>query len=128
MSLDEQYHDEFLKSYIACAFWADLRDDEGNNIDDEYDVDDLTDAARQSMKGDCDAFIAANEDDLLLLITVYGQEPSQAGHDFWLTRNGHGAGFWDRGTGEVGQRLADVSRPYGEQSLWIDLNGKVNVE
>ena len=20
----------------------------------------------------------------------------QAGHDFWLTRNGHGAGFWDR--------------------------------
>lgn len=21
----------------------------------------------------------------------------QAGHDFWLTRNGHGAGFWDRG-------------------------------
>ena len=21
---------------------------------------------------------------------------SQAGHDFWLTRNGHGSGFWDR--------------------------------
>lgn len=21
---------------------------------------------------------------------------SQAGHDLWLTRNGHGAGFWDR--------------------------------
>jgi len=20
----------------------------------------------------------------------------QAGHDFWLTRNGHGTGFWDR--------------------------------
>lgn len=22
-------------------------------------------------------------------------EIEQAGHDFWLTRNGHGAGFWD---------------------------------
>ena len=22
--------------------------------------------------------------------------PEQAGHDFWLTRNGHGAGYWDR--------------------------------
>ena len=21
----------------------------------------------------------------------------QAGHDFWLSRNGHGSGFWDRG-------------------------------
>lgn len=21
---------------------------------------------------------------------------AQAGHDFWLTRNGHGAGFWDK--------------------------------
>lgn len=22
--------------------------------------------------------------------------PEQIGHDIWLTRNGHGAGFWDR--------------------------------
>lgn len=22
--------------------------------------------------------------------------PEQIGHDLWLTRNGHGAGFWDR--------------------------------
>jgi hypothetical protein len=23
-------------------------------------------------------------------------DPAQIGHDLWLTRNGHGAGFWDR--------------------------------
>jgi hypothetical protein len=23
-------------------------------------------------------------------------DPEQIGHDLWLTRNGHGAGFWDR--------------------------------
>jgi hypothetical protein len=23
-------------------------------------------------------------------------DPTQIGHDLWLTRNGHGAGFWDR--------------------------------
>ena len=28
------------------------------------------------------------------------------GSDFWLTRVGHGAGFWDRGEGEVGERLS----------------------
>jgi hypothetical protein len=27
-------------------------------------------------------------------IRVYS--PEQLGHDLWLTRNGHGAGFWDR--------------------------------
>ena len=37
---------------------------------------------------DCLAFYAANS------YMVHGNIP-QAGHDFWLTRNGHGAGFWD---------------------------------
>lgn len=23
-------------------------------------------------------------------------DPAQIGHDLWLTRNGHGVGFWDR--------------------------------
>ena len=25
-----------------------------------------------------------------------GLDPTQLGHDLWLTRNGHGTGFWDR--------------------------------
>lgn len=29
------------------------------------------------------------------------------GHDFWLTSQGHGAGFWDRGLDEVGDTLTD---------------------
>ena len=29
-------------------------------------------------------------------------DASQASHDFWLTRNGHSTGFWDRGTGALG--------------------------
>tara|TARA_R110000803_G_scaffold162836_1_gene226526 strand:- start:86 stop:430 length:345 start_codon:yes stop_codon:yes gene_type:complete len=39
---------------------------------------------------DCLAFYAANK-------YLFGIAPTaQAGHDFWLTRNGHGTGFWDR--------------------------------
>jgi hypothetical protein len=47
------------------------------------------------------------------------------GHDFWLTRNGHGAGFWDRGLGALGDRLTDASKPYGEVNLWVDADGSV---
>lgn len=38
---------------------------------------------------------------------------SQAGHDLWLTRNGHGTGFWDRedntyGSGPNGEPLKTI--------------------
>ena len=34
-----------------------------------------------------------------------GMTPAQAGHDFWLTRNEHGAGFWD---GDWPEPYADI--------------------
>ena len=50
-----------------------------------------------------------------------------AGHDFALTRNGHGAGFWDRGLGEIGDMLTNECRPYGSHTviLCVDENGDV---
>lgn len=46
--------------------------------------------------------------------------PEQAGHDFWLTRNGHGAGFWDRGLGDTGKQLTNAC---GHGTRWqsVDL-------
>ena len=44
-------------------------------------------------------------------------QDEQAGHDFWLTRNGHGAGFWDRpelyGNPET-RALTAAAEEYGE--------------
>lgn len=45
--------------------------------------------------------------------------PTQAGHDFWLTRNGHGAGFWDRGLGEPARILSDAC---GWKTRWPSLD------
>jgi hypothetical protein len=42
---------------------------------------------------------------------------TQAAHDFWLTRNGHGTGFWDRPEvyGEHhAKRFTELSEAYGE--------------
>lgn len=60
---------------------------------------------------DCDAFQRDHAKDLGDAYegsVRYNDE--LAGHDYWLTRNGHGAGFWDRGLGPVGDRLADACR------------------
>jgi hypothetical protein len=50
-----------------------------------------------------------------------------AGHDFWLTRNGHGAGFWDRTPlekGKLGDELTKLCKAFGESDLyWGDDGG-----
>lgn len=42
-----------------------------------------------------------------------GYTPEQVGRDFWLTRNGHGVGFWDRsfvpGGAALGQELSTLA-------------------
>src|SRR5690606_12135580 len=87
---------------------------------------DLAPEALQSIITDCQDFQQSNADDLDLAYGLpdYGG-PTQAGHDFWLTRNGHGAGFWDRGIGEVGDRLANASKVYGGVDLYFGDDGKV---
>lgn len=41
------------------------------------------------------------------------------GHDFWMTRNGHGVGFWDRGLGDEGDALSEIAREFGEAHVWF---------
>lgn len=46
-----------------------------------------------------------------------GEHIEQAGHDFWLTRQHHGAGFWDRPEiygEEVASQLAQACHAIGE--------------
>lgn len=51
-----------------------------------------------------------------------GIEAQQVGHDFVLTRNGEGTGFWDRGLGARGDRLTQTCRDYGGFHLYIGDN------
>jgi hypothetical protein len=44
---------------------------------------------------------------------AWDYDAKAAGRDFWYTRNGHGVGFWDRGLGDIGDKLAEIARKYG---------------
>ena len=123
----------FTQAYIEAALWSstDESDDGGGEpLDKNYSADDLSPDIKESMRADCAAFILANEGDLILyseLIHPNEYSPAmRAGHDFWLTRNGHGAGFWDRGLGAVGDRLSDASRIFGSFDLYVGDDGKVH--
>ena len=122
--------DNFIRGYIGCALWSetDNADDSGGEpLDENYDEDDLAPEARQAMEDDCRSFYRDNEE-------TWGTawDDSQAGYDFWLTRNGHGAGFWDRyagGTdeGKAGDVLTKAAKVYGESHLYIGDDGMIYV-
>lgn len=87
--IENSYIPRVLNGYMTCALWAST-DDQGNPLDDRYSVEDIAPKARWEMMADCKKFVdeAGN--------LLDGLEPEQVGHDLFLTRQGHGAGFWDR--------------------------------
>ena len=106
----------FTDAYIACALWSST-DDNDEPMDNNYCHNDIEGGALMRMAGDCAIFLKNNEH----LI----EDCSQAGHDFWLTRNGHGTGFWDRGLGAVGEQLTNAAQEFGEANLFVSDDGTI---
>ena len=94
---------DILTGYIECALWSttDSTSEQDDALDENYGVDDLATGTLAKMREDVTDFVGANHIHLVRSKLTN----AQIGHDFWLTRNGHGAGFWDRGLGPVGDRL-----------------------
>ncbi len=114
---------EMYLAYIECALWSshdESSSDGGSLMNENYCYDDISQATQEEMYSDCLDFVTTNAKDLEQL------DPVQVGHDFWLTRNSHGAGFWDRGLGELGKRLTDNCKPYGEVYLYVGDDGLVH--
>ncbi len=112
--------DIFMNHYFVAALWSSTEED-CNPFDDEYEISDIDEESQKSQREECEDFIKDNADDLADL------DVQQCGHDFWLTRNGHGAGFWVRVLGVIGTRLADACKPYGEAYMYVGDDGKLYI-
>lgn len=109
----------FLQAYAECALWSSL-DNEDVPLDENYDIRHLAEPCLAGMLRDCLNFQRDNESDIEVA------DLARAGHDFWLTRNGHGAGFWDGGWPEdVGRRLTNSAETYGGVDLYVGDNGLI---
>lgn len=73
---------------------------------------DLDPESRLDLEADCRSFW--HRFGCYVLADEAGPGVTQAGHDFWFTRNGHGAGFWDGDWPLYGDLLTDASQGYGE--------------
>jgi hypothetical protein len=112
--------DDILAAYMDCALWAST-DDDGEPLD-GWGIGDIAPEAVAAMAADVADFIAMVD---AAGISREAWTDDQFGHDLWLTRNRHGAGFWDRGHGEPGDRLTDIAHAMGEASLYVRDDGLI---
>jgi len=121
--------DEFTTAYLECALWSthDSTPDD-DYLDENYDFEDIAPECLAKMADDCRQFQAAYGDVWrgAHLRQVQWTDDEMAEHDFWLTRNGHGAGFWDRDwQEEVGDVLTEACNNLGEVNLYVGDDGKI---
>lgn len=122
----------FVRGYVEAMIWADLQDENGEPLDHAYDATDIAHADRKSIIRDCLDFLRNGGERLIDLDATPDSDTldetySRAGHDFWLTRNRHGAGFWDGDWPKNGNKLTDLCRPYGEAYVYIGDDERIHV-
>jgi len=112
----------FFDAYVTCALWSSSANTcEGDDRPlDSFDCE-LSNDALDVMRADCDRFEAEAGEliDEANTSSRYGAD-AQAGHDFWLNRNGHGCGFWDGDWNEpAATKLDELATSFGECDLYL---------
>lgn len=141
---------EFVDQYLETALWVST-DEDGEPLDREYDVGQFTKKAEAQAKKDAKAFLGAR---VIGILPAKGEKPRQwtvaelieeygngdfslAGHDFLLTRGGHGAGFWDGDWAfkipgspqDLGEILSDKSEQMGSKEVYVyAYRGKLHMD
>jgi hypothetical protein len=125
----EQRH-AFIDGYVLAMLWANTQGDNGPDATDftpdespEELRDMLTWDALKALVRDAVDFYTAQQGDLTRAAETRPWD--HLGHDFALSRAGHGTGFWDRGLGEVGDSLHAAAKVYGGEGLYVE-NGEVH--
>ena len=95
---------EITKHYLICALWAE-------NIDNKS-VSDISKSSLKKAKNDCMEFIEKAKG----LLEKADISDEMIGHDFFLTRNHHGTGFWDRDEipKEIREKLTKFAQTFPE--------------
>lgn len=115
--------DQFTRAYLEAALWSSMDESTpsgGYPLDRNYGISDIHVDTLAKMIEDALRFQNENADDI-------GSRGSEAGHDFWLTRNHHGAGYWDGDWDEpAATRLTDAAKAYGDFNLYVGNDGMID--
>lgn len=125
--------DSFTEEALEALFWSESQED-GSNYD-EYSFTDLDIDSLKVFKERCEKFQEENKEALSVF-------PERNGHNFILSCNGHGAGFFDEHLSysylfkegrkqeyfnmeETGRLLQEICRKEKEFNLYLGDDGKL---
>ncbi len=116
-----------LLDYLRTALWTGTGD-EGEPLDRDFTPSDFSDDAVRAAQRAVSTFLTEVErldlDDTDAWDDAGGWDA--VGHDLWLTRNGHGAGFWDGDWGTIGDALTTIAGRLGEVDVYQGDDGQLH--
>ncbi len=101
--------------YLVAALWT-------NEMDEFSAVCDIDPETKSDATIHCQRFL---KDASSLLTEEWTDE--QIGHDLWLTRGGHGAGFWDRDLPNA-KELSDIASKNPFNGLVFEADGVIHID
>lgn len=129
-SLDESLVETILDQYLITCLWAEYDNSDeqgGDHLDENYDADDFADEALDSAEKDVRKFIASVMEKHPEVFEEFSL--GDIGHDLWLTRVGHGAGFWDGDYDneelKLGDYLTEESKKLGHVDVYVGDDNKL---
>ncbi|AGM13667.1 hypothetical protein PBI_PHAUX_134 [Mycobacterium phage Phaux] len=128
--------DSMVEGYLEAQLWAGLdyraEGEEPVTYDENYSRADIAPEYVAAVHEELTEVVAQHPLAVRMYLNAREYDPGQGtvsayfGHDFYLTREHHGAGFWDCGLGELGDYLTKVADSYGAATeLWDNGNGRL---
>lgn len=119
---------EAVQMYLTTALWSSTGDDD-EPLDSEHDAYDFDSDSKKKAARDLDRFIKMVSDTVELFPNKQGLNfnDTDLAHDLWLSRNGHGSGFFDRPEkyGLLTTTFQELAKSLGEQYAYVGDDGKV---
>lgn len=110
---------DMIEGYLDCALWASVPLSEDASADQSlfqigYERSNCCADTCADARAACEGFVEAHGDALRAAFESHPQyTPTGAGHDLFLSRNGHGAGFFDHGQHPCWDVLQAAARGLG---------------
>jgi len=119
--LEKISRNDFMSGYFEAILWAET-DDDGEPLETYHGIEDFYAGDLKEAHSEALVFYRQAEP---ILDEIDGDD-AQAGHDFWLTRVGHGAGFWDGDWPEpAATKLTELAEDFGEVWVYVGDDGKL---
>lgn len=113
-------------AYLETALWSSVDPYTDEPFDKEYDITNFSRNAIEQAEHDVDEFLETAIDLIEKLSPEEEIDLDDVVYDFWLTRNGHGAGFWDGDyPEELGEALTKLAHSFGEVYVYVGDDGEL---